>query len=148
MKDEYRGIPSKVSALRHAMNEFLIYRMRKAGWSEISPSHGGIINALLRSDTLSMKEIADRVKRDPSTITTLVNKLVKLGYAEYKRNPEDMRSKQVSLTAKGRELYDEFESISLDLTNALLDGLNDEDMDRFMSVMEKMEENVKERTNG
>lgn len=143
MKDEYRGIPSRVSALRHSMNEFLIKRMRKAGWKEISPSHGGIIYVLLTYKILSMKEIAQKVKRDPSTVTTLVNKLVKLEYAEYTKNPNDLRSKQVSLTDKGKELYDEFYSISMDLTNDLLENIQDDEIDAFINTMEKMNKNIK-----
>ncbi|MEX1376399.1 MAG: MarR family transcriptional regulator [Eubacteriales bacterium] len=146
MKDIYRSIPSRVSSLRHSMNEYLVQQMRKAGWNEISPSHGGIIYALLKNEVLSMKEIAQRVKRDPSTVTTLVNKLVKLGYAEYKRNPDDMRSKQVSLTAKGKELYNDFNQISMELTSALVEGLDDSDIDVFMNIMKKMESNVNNQT--
>jgi len=143
MKDEYRGIPSRISALRHSMNEFLVHSMRKVGWKEISPSHGGIIYALLTYQVLSMKEIAQKVKRDPSTVTTLVNKLVKLGYAEYEKNPNDLRSKQVRLTEKGRELYDDFYSISLDLTNVLLCNLEDDEIESFMRTIKKMNDNIK-----
>lgn len=144
MKDEYRGIPSKISSLRHDMNEYLVYKMREAGWKDISPSHGGIIYALLTYEVLSMKEIAGKVKRDPSTVTTLVNKLVKLGFAEYAKNPNDLRSKQVSLTDKGKELYDDFYYISTGLTNTLLNGLSDNEIDSFMKVAVKMNKNILE----
>lgn len=144
MKDSYRAIPSKISSLRHDINMYLVQKMREAGWKDISPSHGGIIYALLTHEVLSMKEIADNVKRDPSTVTTLINKLVKLGYAEYTRNPSDLRSKQVKLTKKGKELYDQFNSMSIDLTDALLKDLSDDEIDSFMKVAEKMNKNIRE----
>ena len=142
MKDIYRALPSKVSTLRHNMNVFLTGKMRKAGWQKISPSHGGIIFALLYNPVLSMKEIAMRVKRDPSTVTTLVNKLVNMGYAEFEKNPEDLRSKHVRLTDKGRDLYNEFQEISLNLTDTLLEGISDDEIDSFIKTMEKMNANI------
>ena len=145
MKDSYRAIPSKISSLRHDMNGYLVQKMRDAGWKEISPSHGGIIYALLTYEVLAMKEIAEKVKRDPSTVTTLVNKLVKLGYAEYTKHPYDLRSKQVRLTLKGKELYDDFHAISIGFIDTLLNGLTDEEIDIFISVTEKMNKNVERK---
>ncbi|MBN2880049.1 MAG: MarR family transcriptional regulator [Clostridia bacterium] len=142
MKEVYNSIPSKVSSLRHAMNLFLVDRMKKAGWKDISPSHGGIIYALLNNELLTMKEIAESVKRDPSTVTTLVNKLVKLGYAEYIKNPTDMRSKYVRLTEQGRSLNKSFSSISDMLINTIVDGIPDEEIDAIIITIEKMRRNV------
>lgn len=147
MKDSYRAIPSKISSLRHDINMYLVQKMREAGWKDISPSHGGIIYALLTYEVLSMKEIADKVKRDPSTVTTLINKLVKLGYAEYTRNPSDLRSKQVKLTKKGKELYNQFNTMSIDLTDTLLKDLSDDEIDSFMKVAKKMNKNIRENLN-
>ncbi len=146
MKDLHRALPSKVSTLRHNMNEFLVKKMRRAGWKDISPSHGGIIYALLKHNVLTMKEIAVSVKRDPSTVTTLVNKLVKLGYADYEKNPDDLRSKQIRLTAKGKDLYKDFQMISLSLTDTLLEGLTEKEIDNFLKTLDKMNTNISEKT--
>lgn len=143
MKDKYRGIPSRISHLRHGMNDYLIKEMRQRGWNEISPSHGGIIYALFANEVLSMKEIAQKVKRDPSTVTTLINKLVKLGYAKYTINPNDLRSKQVSLTDDGKELYDDFNAISTGLINTLLDDVSDDEAENFILTIEKLNKNIK-----
>ncbi len=142
MKQEYRGLPSKVSSLRHDINEYLMHRMKKAGWKGISASHGGIMYSLFKNDMLSMKEIAKEVGRDPSTVTTLVNKLVKLGYAEFLKNPEDLRSKRVQLTKEGKGLYEEFNLISVGLTDIMLYGIKDEEIEQFSSVMKKMSDNL------
>ncbi len=142
MKEQYRALPSKVSTLRHNMNEFLTKKMRSAGWQKISPSHGGIIYALLNNQVLNMKEIAEKVKRDPSTVTTLVNKLEQLGYAEFEKNPDDLRSKQVRLSDKGRDLCSVFQQISVSLTDTLLEGISDNEIEEFMRTMEKMNSNI------
>lgn len=142
MKDKCRAIPSMISSLRHGMNEYLIKKMRQAGWNEISPSHGGIIYALFNNEVLNMKEIAQKVKRDPSTVTTLVNKLVKLGYAKYTKNPDDLRSKQVSLTDEGKALYDDFHAISIGLTDNLLEDVSDDEVENFILTINKLNKNI------
>lgn len=147
MKDIYRSLPSRISALRHDTNEYLLSKMKRAGWKGISTSHGGIIFALLKYKVLSMKEIAYKVNRDPSTVTTLVNKLVKLGYASYQKNPDDLRSKQVKLTDKGKGLYEEFYNISLDVTDKMVEGIPDEEIDEFLITLDKINKNILEGLN-
>ena len=147
MRSVYRALPSKISLLRHNMNEFLTQKMRQVGWNEISPSHGGIIYVLLNHKVLNMKEIAEKVKRDPSTVTTLVNKLIKLGYAEYTRNPNDLRSKQVRLTDEGKSLYNDFYSISMELTDTLFQDVEDEEIDSFMKILERMNKSIVKKIN-
>jgi len=51
-----------------------------------------------------MMELADRVDRKKSTVTTLVDKLVHLGFAVKTRDNEDSRIFRVSLTPEGQAL--------------------------------------------
>ncbi len=59
-----------------------------------------------------MAEIADKIGRDKSTITALVDKLVKLEYVAKEKDTKDTRVVYVTLTSKGEALKPVFEAIS------------------------------------
>lgn len=57
----------------------------------LAPTHGDILVALFRNESLSMRDLSETIQRDKSTVTALVNKLIKLGYVEKYKGTEDSR---------------------------------------------------------
>lgn len=67
---------------------------------------------LFKKDRVPMKEIAERIGRDKSTVTSLVNKLVDAGFVVKESDPDDKRITCLCLTARGRSLENDFDKIS------------------------------------
>ena len=65
----------------------LTRELRERGHQGLAPSHGDIMVALFKHRRLSMKELARIIDRDKSTVTGLVDKLVRLGYLEKSGRP-------------------------------------------------------------
>ncbi len=86
--------------------QFISTEIRKEKIAGIIPIHGEILLALNTYGQLSMKRIAEIINRKKSTVTTLVQKLINLGYVEKKQNKEDNRSYLISLTVEGKALSD------------------------------------------
>lgn len=68
------------------------------GIKGLAPSHGDILVNLFRSGSLSMRDLSEKIQRDKSTVTALINKLSKLGYVEKYKGVEDSRVNFVRLT--------------------------------------------------
>lgn len=64
-----------------------------------------VLTALSESDGLTIGAIADRLALEPSTITPLVKRLEQAGFVGRRRNADDERQVNVTLTEKGRGLY-------------------------------------------
>ena len=62
-----------------------------------------IIGLLWRRDGINHQEIAEIVSKDKSSVTYLINSLVKRGLVKRVENKNDRRNKQVFLTPKGRQ---------------------------------------------
>jgi len=62
-----------------------------------------IIGLLWRKDGINQQEIGDIVSKNKSSVTYLINSLVKLGLVERVENKNDRRHKQIFLTQKGEE---------------------------------------------
>lgn len=67
-------------------NRFLVSELRRRGVTDIVPSHGDILNYLLRHDGATSTDIAVGSHRTKPTVTVLVDKLIAAGYVE--RRPE------------------------------------------------------------
>lgn len=126
-----------------AANQYLLKCMQRSGLTGLVPSHGDILVQLFKEDGLSMGEVAQRIDRDPSTVTTLVKKLIASGYVKTERNPKDRRTTVVLLTKEGRALEDLFWEISQQLNEAQNRGIPDEEIETTRRVLEKMQDNFR-----
>lgn len=131
-----------IGRIREKTNNFIITELGKLGMNGVVPSHGDILATLFQYKELTMTEIANKIHRDRSTVTTLVNKLIKLGYVETKKNPEDSRSSLVYLTQKGKELEPDFKRISNMIFEIEYKDISEEEKQIFQNVLKKIYENL------
>lgn len=134
-------IISLISKVRENANKFITEEMDKWGVKGLAPSHGDILSALLKHERLTMKELADKIGRDKSTVTVLVDKLIKQGFVEKTRDIEDNRVVFVSLTEKGRELRPMFDSISKDLISTVYKGMSENEKEELIKTLTKIKNN-------
>jgi len=135
---------SLVSSLREVVNRAFIEEMEKEGMVGLVPSHGSVLSMLFRQEELSKGAIADGIRRDKSTVTTLINKLIKHGYVKTRKNPEDSRSILVSLTEKGKELEAGTWCISERIFETLFLDISDEERESFRTVLMKLISNMQD----
>lgn len=128
------------------MNAFLVSRLHAAGVADLATSHGDILAELFRSGQATMGELAQRIHRDPSTVTALVGKLRKLGYVEVSRSDADKRVSIVCLSEKGRGFRGTFESISEELASKLACALSDGEREQLDGILQKLHDEY--RTEG
>ncbi|SCY26423.1 MarR family winged helix-turn-helix transcriptional regulator [Desulfoluna spongiiphila] len=130
-----------IGKTREKSNAFILWKLKELGIEGLAPSHGGILVNLFRSSPLSMKELAERVGRDKSTITALVNKLIKLGYVEKRKDPSDSRVTLIALTREGEELKPDFEYVSAKLMSTTFRGFSQEEKEQVVRLLERIHGN-------
>ncbi len=126
---------------------FIQRKLQEMGMEGIVPSHGDIIVALIKKESITMKEIAKMIDRDPSTVTTLVKKLVKLGYLQTSRDVVDKRAVAVSLTEMGKKVKDEVIEISEEMFEIQYRNISDEEVQTFRAVLQKIISNFDDELN-
>lgn len=130
-----------IGRIREKSHAFLLKELEQIGLKDIAPSHGDILATLLEHKELPMTEIANRIHRDRSTVTALVNKLMKLGYVSSRKDPEDNRTTFVFLTQKGKELENSFKEISEKLYEIEYQGVSEEEKVIFKKILERINDN-------
>jgi len=96
------------------------------------------MSTLFKKDRASMKELAERIGRDKSTVTALVNKLMRNGYVAKDKDPDDSRITYLCLTAKGRSLERDFDEISGKLIATAFRGFSQREREKIVKGIMKM----------
>jgi len=135
---ESRDVISLISKIREKVNRFIGSEMVKYGIEGIATSHGDIIYALFKTPRLTMADISKKINKDKSTVTALVDKLVRLGYVTKERNVKDTRVVYVALTEKGRELEPIFEVISQQLLDVFYLDISDKEKEDLLHVLKRI----------
>lgn len=71
----------------------------------IYPGQPPMLYVLHRKDGQSQRELADKLKVKPATITVMLNRMEKSGLVERKQDSNDQRMLRVYLTEKGRKVW-------------------------------------------
>ncbi|MDP4088700.1 MAG: MarR family transcriptional regulator [Bacillota bacterium] len=139
---ETRDAISLISKIREKINRLIEAEMSKNGLDGIVTSHGDIIYALFKKPRMTMAEIADKIGRDKSTVTALIDKLVKLGYVVKERDTQDTRVVYVALSGRGHELEPVFEAISAKVLGSFYLGISEKEKEELTKILSKIYSNL------
>ncbi len=135
------GTLKKIGNVKNSANEFIMKELRNAGFSDIVPSHGHILLTLYKYNECTMTDISNHIQKDRSTVTALINKLIKFGYVSSKKDENDSRVTIVFLTEKGEEFKEVFKKVSQDLNVILYKDISEIERETFLDILEKIEKN-------
>lgn len=136
MADSFRVI----SRLHANMTNFIARALAKEAEGLVA-SHGSILFMLFGGREASMQEIAWEIDKTPQTVTVLVNKLIRHGYACRRKNDRDSRSYLIRLTEKGESFRPYFENVSQQLYDCQYRNFTDEEKNTLRILLGKMERN-------
>ncbi|UPA32029.1 MarR family transcriptional regulator [Terrisporobacter glycolicus] len=112
---------------------------------DLIPSHGNILTALFESDKpLTMKEISNKIGKDKSTVTALVNKLISLGYIQKEKSISDKRVTYIKLTQNARNIEDSFNRISSQVRQTAYNNFTEEEKKEFLRLLKKLSTNFRD----
>ena len=132
---------SSIARLYHKNRCFMDEQLRKRGITELGFSHIRIIIILHVFKVLSMKEVTEKISKDKSTVTILVNKLEKKGYLRKKVCEEDRRVTYLELEEKAKEILNIIFEVSDIFQSRVENILDEEERKMFIKIMSKLIEN-------
>jgi DNA-binding MarR family transcriptional regulator len=142
MNDKY--IIYFISRTKANMIKFIENKLKENKLDDLIPTHGNILTALYESDKkLTMKEIANKIGKDKSTVTSLVNKLINLGYVEKEKCSKDKRVTYIGLTQKARDIEDSFNFISSQVKETAYNNFTEDEKKEFLRLLRKLSSNFK-----
>jgi len=131
-----------ISEVRVAFIKLLEIELLNSSIEGMLPSYGPVLSALFKHNgKLKMKDIAGFANRDKSTVTYLVNNLVKAGYVIKEQGREDYRETYVILTQKAWDAEKIINNISEHLINTAYKDFEEEEKDQLVHLLNKMKKN-------
>lgn len=137
----YADMISVISRTLAAANRTITKLLTNEGIDNLVPSHGDILMQLFSHKELSMAALADAIGKDPSTVTTLVKKLADAGYVQTKKDDQDKRITNVTLSKKGQDLESKVMNISNKLLTTITKGISDECLNKTRQTLLDMKGN-------
>lgn len=92
-------------------------------------------------------DVAQRLKRNSNSISMIIDRMERSGLVERIRDMPDRRSVNLLLTDKGKEKLYQASKVGWRLTERLLYNLSDEELEKFVYLVEKLRENTLEELN-
>lgn len=101
-----------------------------------------ILGLLSRNDGINQQEISNKVSKDKSSVTYLINNLVKRELVERIEYTNDRRNKQIFLTLKGREIVEIVYPWALELYEKAAHTISEAEIRKALFLVKKMTTNL------
>ena len=93
-------------------------------------------------DGMTLGEVSQRIMVSAGNVTSLVERLVQVGYVERRTDPQDRRSQLIRLTKNGRKHFGRMAAAHQSWVAGLLSGLGHGDIEAAMTELAKVKESV------
>ena len=111
---------------------------------EINSAQGRIMFALWQQDNISINELAQKTQLKKSTMTSMLDRLEKMGYIRRRRSKQDRRKILIKRTNKDRNLEKEYVKLSQEHTKLFYRGFSEDQIDRFEKDLKRILNNLVE----
>ncbi|MDB5025934.1 MAG: transcriptional regulator, MarR family [Mucilaginibacter sp.] len=123
--------------LRYKLRRMFQVKLKEAGIS-ISFEVLEIMKLLCNQDGLNQQELADLLFKDKSSMTYLIDNMVKAGLVIRKEDEADRRNKRICLTARALDLQNRLSPLAMDCYRCLAEDITDEDIKAGIKTLIKM----------
>lgn len=131
----------QVSRIDRFFSNELSRRFRSKG-KDITSEQFSILVLLFYQENISQQEMADQLERDKTTISRVVQGMLKKDLIQWNENPEDRRQKRISLTEKGRNIQTELVQVSGTLYEEVLQEIYTRDLTIALKVIQQLITNI------
>ena len=123
--------------LRYRLRRMFQIKLKEAGMS-ISFEVLEVMSILHRQDGVNQQELADLLFKDKSSMTYLIDNMVKAGWVLRKEDDSDRRNKLIFLTDEAHQLKKTLRPMAIECYSLLAEGINEEEIKESLKMVSKM----------
>ena len=121
-----------------AMRQHVNRLFKEAGLAEVSMGFVGVLLALYEQDSQTISALGEKVSLEKSTMTGLIDRMVKAGLITRKTDAHDRRVLRVWLTARGRGLEGQLRKVLAQSYKDLTRGLAAGEINKVETVLKRV----------
>lgn len=120
-----------------------VFRNSKVEINGICAAHHAFVLAICRRPGSTQEEISREICLDKSTVARVLAHLEKYEFITRTANEEDKRELLIFPTKKLNEVLPRIRSVSKEWNSSICDGISEEEMTAFCTVLARIEQNAK-----
>ncbi len=101
----------------------------------LSTGQPKVLRYLLSHPKSLQKEIAKNCDIEAATASLIIDRMLKNGLIKSERVKTDKRAFWISITSKGEQAYAQWEKYTSELEDKMLEGLSDDDKEKFRNYL-------------
>ena len=117
-----------------------------ANVSEITPEQFTVLSALYENGDLYQRQISAITLKDRANITRIISILESQGFVVRKTESQGRQIQKVSITEKGRAMYEKALPYILDIWAKTIEGIDEVEMNECFSTLQKIRVNLQNNT--
>lgn len=125
-----------IRRLHQLSTQVFTSRTKEAGF-DITSVQFAALDAIVENPGIDQAGVATLIAYDRPTIGEVINRLVGKGLVERAVSKTDRRSRVLSLTPLGREVFERLLPIVRELQDAILENLDPHEREMFLSLTKK-----------
>jgi DNA-binding MarR family transcriptional regulator len=102
-----------------------------------------VLFRLRQNEGLSQVDLAEVLELQPISLVRLLDRLVEHGLLERRHDPKDRRANRLFLTAKGRKLVDELDSLRDAIATDVFQHVSDKALQTTLDTLRDVKERIK-----
>ena len=111
---------------------------------DLTPEQYLILDTLWDEGVIPQQQIATLTMKDKNSITKLLDQLERKGMILRISDKADRRLNLIDLTEKAKELKESVTTLAIESVNRIVEGIPHEDLNTFVSVLVRMEGNIRD----
>ena len=132
-----------MAKIRQVGERIFVRRLKQFG-IEINPAQGRIMFALWQKDGIPINELAKKTQLKKSTLTSMLDRLAKLGYIKRLHSKEDRRIILIKRTEKDRIMEKKYVEVSEEMTRLFYKQFSRSQINRFENNLKRILDNLTE----
>ena len=106
--------------------------------AQVTDAQYAVLDFIFKNQFCTMGQLSKGLEASLSTLTGVVERLVRGGYVVRERDEKDRRVVRVRLTPRGREVAEELKKIYADTLRRIYNALSPQDRESFIRIIKKI----------
>ncbi len=133
-----------ISQIKQVQGRIFERLLAEAGIEEFNGAQGRILYVLWQTDDLPIVELSKRTGLAKTTLTGMLDRMEAQGHVCRNYDKSDRRQVKITLTEKAKSLKDQYNHVSLQMSDLFYKGFTDGDITRFETALGKILQNLTE----
>ena len=133
---------AQIRQLQGRISQKLLKECPTLSGIEVNAAQINILFQLWLEDNVSISNIAKRTNLANTTLTNMLERLMRQGLITKTRNPENKREYIVSITDKCRQLYEEYLYIEKTMREINFMGFSEDEIGQIKKYLLRMKDNL------